>query len=53
MEAKSNIPGMRLEILSSTDLDAIHAETLKVLEETGTSTGSSPRSPRRTGRTNR
>jgi len=28
-------PGMRLEILSSADLDAIHAETLKVLEETG------------------
>jgi len=28
-------PGMRLELLPATDLDAIHAETLKVLEETG------------------
>ena len=28
-------PGMRLEVLSAGDLDAIHAETLKVLEETG------------------
>jgi len=27
--------GLRLEILSAGDLDAIHAETLKVLEETG------------------
>jgi trimethylamine--corrinoid protein Co-methyltransferase len=27
--------GLRLEVLSSADLDAIHAETLKVLEETG------------------
>jgi len=27
--------GLRLEVLSAADLDAIHAETLKVLEETG------------------
>jgi len=27
--------GLRLEVLSTADLDAIHAETLKVLEETG------------------
>ena len=27
--------GLRLEVLSSADLDAIHAETLKVLEQTG------------------
>ena len=27
--------GMRLEVLSQGDLDAIHSETLKVLEETG------------------
>jgi trimethylamine--corrinoid protein Co-methyltransferase len=28
-------PALRLEVLSAGDLDAIHAETLKVLEETG------------------
>ena len=28
-------PGLRIGVLSSSDLDAIHAETLKVLEQTG------------------